>query len=411
MYWILLLIGCIFIVLGLVVARKREIKSLPVIILFVIAGAFIIPINVVSLMHYRNIDGTIERKTDGGASYYHIVCNTDSRYDFGYLQGQALSQEILNMKIILSPMIDFIQAESREVIHEFDAFIPDEYREEMQGMAHGASNRLGIMITYDDILLQNLFSDLVYSRQIPQEHMGCSVVAYQSEDGVIAGQNFDFTKIMGYRNLFDTTAFVHTEFQGHEIFGLRMGGSLSIPMAKTHTFSVYINVVPSRIYDGNFSMPMFIRTRLALESATTLEEFETIMDFATIPASYNFVFANETVARGYETSPTQYHVNDSVLIVNTNTYMNSEMRNFIVDEEYSVARHRQVEVLSHELIINENFTEDALLSLFSYACEEIPERSIYREGDDSMDTITICFMTNSYFGFRNVNYSKGVIPI
>ena len=412
MYLFLVIVGAVFLLAAIIYAKREGLESKPAIVLIMISAAFLLPTNVIVLSNYHNPDGSYSVEQENNAFYYHIVCNSNSRYDFGYLQGQALSQYIFNMMVVMHPWVGFIQRESRDLISEFEKYIPQEYREEMRGIARGASNRLGIIVSYEDILLQNIFTDLVYGRQIPQDNlMGCSVVGYVSSNGVVAGQSFDFTKIMGYDNLLDTTVFVLSEFNGTSIFGLRMGGSLSIPMAKTNFYSVFINVVPSLAYNENISTPMFVRTRMALENAQTLEEFESIMDFQSMPGSYNFMFANETLIRGYQVSPEQYHVNSSNFIVNTNRYVHEDMVESLVDPEYSLLRQQQVELMCHEAISNNTLTEERLLEIFEFQCEEEPEKSIYRTGTEGMDTVTICYMSLNYFGFHNQQYSKAAIPL
>jgi hypothetical protein len=392
--------------------KKKNPISVASVILFAIGISCILPINIVAIANYKNVDGTIEKKIEGNVKYYTIECNTNSRFDFGYLQGKALSKEIINLHIILSPAIGFIRKENRDLVVEYEKFVDKEYLDEMRGIAQGASFASGIYITYRDVLLQNIFTDLVYARQIPLDFMACSAFAYINDDGsVSAGQNFDFTKIMGYKQLFDTTAFVHTKFNGMENFGLRMGGMLAIATGRNEHFSLYTNVVKINEVHDEISEPTAVRIRKAFEYATNVEEFEHYMNFSSMPASYNFIFANASYIKGFQVAPQMYRMNTSRMIVNTNTYTNEDMNSLLFDSEYSFPRQRKVESLLSEKVSDGTLSEVEMLEILNFVSDTNSDENIYREEGGAMDTITICYMTNSYFGFLNSDHSKANVPI
>jgi hypothetical protein len=398
----------------------RPRKALFIIITVVVSFVLIVPIyrGITSILNYQYIpDGYAEWRDSNGQKYLYVQA-TDY-YNLGYLEGKYLWREIFNFRVILMGQYigDYEYMKRRTLAYL--PFLSQDYLDEMQGMAAGASAGSGWPFTFLDILLQNTYLDIYFGQDVPNhfesEPMGCTAFGTKNNNGSVSlGQNFDFPKIMGKGDI-NTLSFVHTNLSGKpEIFGLRVGAMLNIPCAKTSR-GVYtlVNIIESNM-TGTIMMPSPLRTRYNLETAHSAEELYTMTFIDKNQSiSANMMIADADTLIGIQILPNEIRSRNLTKIVNSNTYIYPDWKEkYLPLGNYSQARQQHGELLL-DLFYNDDLqlTHEELIGILGNKTKAFGEGSeICRETENSRTSMTLAFFTNNGFGLGNVHDGVGALP-
>ena len=227
-------------------------------------------------------------------------------------------------------------------------------------------------ITYDDILLQNYFIELMYGYLIPRKrynvpegfNFGCTAVGGFNKDGrPLIGQTFDFNPLMRCLSCF----VLHRVADKPQVFSFRMGAMLSLPAAKTENgLSMAVTVVKTRFP----TLPIIgtgIRTRYGLENLETPEQMVQMMNTMPDSIGYNLLissertnslFAGQLTPKGIRWKRIKKHVALS------NTFNAPELQEYLYDKKYSKKRQALAEELI-EKAYKDGFSEEKLMSILS----------------------------------------------
>ncbi|MHA1820630.1 MAG: hypothetical protein ACTSU2_01690 [Promethearchaeota archaeon] len=431
--------------------------------------------SIVRLSSIRSIDGVMEKRDINGQDYYYIESST--RFDLGYLEGQALHQQIFNLEKLIFLMAlkynsTYINLVSKA--KEYLKFIPDDYIEEMQGMALGATNKLGFPISFNDILLQNTFLDIYYSYLLPRiilfsnnqnppstasistpqntqypydSPFGCTTIIIKNPDNasskILFGQDFDFNNIF-----LPTISFTYVNFtassKSFQVFGLRFGAMLSLPLGKNSN-QVYsgVTVVPSKIFT-TVSTPISVRSRNAFESAKNASDFVntflntqvnknisdsdmtppisapvtiTVSDAASfitldISAEHIYIYNSEPKASASQiyTNLNNQQLNLTFIYnlsyaVRTNIYIEDAMQDFMQNRTLSLDRQNYADNKVEELIMNFKNGSSGSLTMKDINTL-LKDKNICQDSQGNMGVSTLAFITNEYFGTGNPQSSN-----
>ena len=218
-------------------------------VIFICLGC-VLSLNLGTRIYFKDkVIGSAEWRTSNSQSYLYI--DAEDSYSLGYLTGVKLWQEIWALKLLLytlAPLYHSSYSQLNEMAKNYIPFIPTEMLDEMRGITHGASYASGFYISFEDILIQNVWYDVFYGRILPDSPgpMGCTAVgAVNADNTTTIGQNFDLNP-----PFYSTLSFVlHKLGDKPAIFGLRLGGGLNLPMAKNElNVSVLVTLVQSNVY-------------------------------------------------------------------------------------------------------------------------------------------------------------------
>lgn len=342
-----------------------------------------------------------EWRETNGQSYLYVKAH--DHYTLGYLEGQGLYEEILYLRALAEVYalteIGITYNDFIAMAYAYEPYIPQEYKDEMQGMVDGI-NALELeapyfvpilgagfdfpinpTLTYMDLVLQNCFLDIFYEWLMPLSYlsnidMGCTAFASKNDDGTILSQNFDFG-VPFYPSL----SWVCTDLKGVDrIFCLRMGGGLCIPCGIDQDgVKMVINVVETYALGELGGIPANIISRMAWEQGETAQEVADIIIGGYDSASFNMFVADDTeifdielIANssftqmfGFGNIVTHYSCeNMDDVAVNSNTFL-SERAMFLLDPTYSLDRQAyaedQLELAKDDGIV----TGDELLAIQS----------------------------------------------
>lgn len=364
---------------------------------------------------------------DAGNNQKYLYIESDNYFDLGYHEGYNLGTEILSIEILVSLMISGYDYSYYKVeAQKYQEFIPSDYIEEMQGMARGATAKTGSLVTFEDILIQNTFIDIIYAQiyptiDEPETEIACSVIGVkESNTTKTYGQNFDFPRVInnkgwGEKGYLPGLAWVHTKMTGKaEIFGLRMGGMLNMPCAvNSYGVKTFVNIVHTNA-SGEYQIPVGILSRQALETGkTSMEIAEMIVeDFNSpkIPCSFNVMIVDDTSLIGMQCYPGNYQIYTTPF-VSTNRYINQTWNDACFSRgNYSLDRQQYLESYVEDIFNStSHFTEQNLLDLLKYRGTDTTP-AITRIDENLAQSITLAFMTNTYFGLGNVYDGLGEIP-
>jgi hypothetical protein len=371
-----------------------------------------------------SIDGTAQWRDLGPQRYLYVEAS--DRYSLGYLQGQFLAKEITNFRFALIATglsLGMSYSSMMNQARNYKTTVPHEYLLEMQGMADGASRGSGWIFTLDDILLQNCFLDLAYGHWIPQEFalhgpLACTDVGAKNANGsIVLGQNFDFPVMLGRNGLFPSLSFVHTNLLGvHQIFGLRLGAVLSLPVGRTSAnLTMVVTVIETNIFT-NYSTPAVVVARMAMEAANSIDEIIGIVGSYEFNCGYTNLITDGTRLVGSQTLPLGYRLrNDTTnpTMVNTNRYIYDDWHeNYFADGNYSTARQLYVERL-----VREKYDADSTLS-YSELIEILGTTEHGPEGPNSAPCYnqdqygagTLAVLTTNEFGIGTVHDGLAPLP-
>ncbi|UYP47917.1 hypothetical protein NEF87_004202 [Candidatus Lokiarchaeum ossiferum] len=420
--------------LVLIVLKKKD-KALfgsfnkfarPIAAIVLIAIIGFCPFFFTGLFNHYNPTGYSEWR-DAGNNQQYLYVEAENYYDLGYHEGYNLGSEILSIEILISLMISgYDYAYYKVEAAKYQEFIPSDYIEEMQGMAKGATAKTGSLVTFEDILIQNTFIDIIYAQIYPTmdepgAEIACSVVGVKENNSTKTyGQNFDFPRVInnkgwGEKGYLPGLAWVHTKMPGKaEIFGLRMGGMLNMPCAmNSYGIKTFVNIVHSNA-SGEYQTPTGILSRKALESGKTSQEIVEMIieDFNSpkIPCSFNVMIIDDTSIIGMQCYPEKYQLYASPF-VSTNRYINETWNEACFTRgNYSLDRQQYLEAYVEDIFNStSHFTEQNLLDLLKYRGTDTTP-AITREDEGLANSITLAFMTNTYFGLGNAYDGLGKIP-
>jgi len=356
---------------------------------------------------FRSVNGIAEWRSTGGQKYLYVWADSD--FELGYLAGQGLSKEIYALKQILflaSPKYGLSYNFLAEISQEYETYIPEYLMEEMRGMAFGASYQLGLPITYEDILIQNCWLDIIYGRVFPTQlgPLACTAIGFQNTNGSITlGQNFDFTA-----SFLSTLSFVlHQKGDDEKIFSLRFGAGLDLPIGKNAHITSLATVIRSTMM-ANYMIPITCRTRLAFEQAQSYEDFYSVF-FETLQVnhslSFNLIFADERSMLGVEVLPNQTYALENFSIIKSNTYTHPDWQEWLFDQTYSKDRQLRAELLLQDRLADGILSENELQQIL----EDSP--TIHKIAQNGTDVGTLAFFSSHQFGIGNFEAELGHVPI
>ena len=369
-------------------------------ILFVLTLLLVLGIGsniLVRIFTYRVADGSAAFKISNGQTYLEI--DASDPYDIGYLTGIHLSQEILALKstlLLMSPQFgsNYLDLKSRAL--EFLPFIDASHLEEMHGMAAGASHRYGIPISFHDILIQNTFMDIAYGQLIPSHDLlGCTaIVANNTEDNLIFGQNFDFNKIFQ-----QSVSFVLVKnSDAADIFTIRFGGMLALPIGKNANNVSALTTVVKVHQTPDLEMPLACRSRIAFESARNSSGFFEAFfadSGANSVSGFNMMIVDENTSITVDKVPGLIHTSSPDYTIRTNTFINESWQHHLIDKDYSKERQAEAE---------EQFSERGDGSRIDYVdlMDLLSSKPIICQTADSLSEVaTLAFFSNEHFGIGN----------
>jgi len=375
--------------------RRKFVKISGIGILIVLGISLVISCTVGTRRSYFTLNkNNAHWVTDNGEKYLYI--EAENEYELGRLEGKYLSAKIANLKRIiqlfgmLNSKHGFGYSNLIKLAQQYETSIPNEYKEEMRGI-----DRAIVGVSYNDILLQNCFVDILYGHYFPQGNfqpndsslqMGCTVVGFLNNDSITIGQNFDFNNVFKH-----TLAFVYHKVQGkYAQFGLKVGGILSIPCGtNSKNVSIFVNVVKTNI-QALFTTPIAFRTRLAFDSATDPEEFRNIITSEDSSLSMNLLIANNTKMISIQCVPGNYSISRPDQCVNTNTYTDAFFQEYLQDKTYSKNRQNITESLLSDFSADLQLSDSEFISIMS-------DSRIYQSNSGIMGISTLTCSSTKFF--------------
>lgn len=368
----------------------------------------------------KEIKGTSEWKESNGQQYLEI--EADNYYSLGYLEGKALSKQILKLKhglalLALKPKERKYQKMARNYLDKF----PEEYKEEMCGISKGVSETSFFKhISFDKVLLQNTFLDIEYGQKIPNKagkiEMGCTSFGVKNNDGTTTlGQNLDLNP-----SLASTLSFVlHKVADQPKIFSLRVGSGLGLPMGKNeHGVYATLSIVKSNV-KGHFTSSSTVRARRVFENATSAQEGAKLAlstnsdldDIEPATAAFNMMGADKEEILSLQVHPRGFQFREGNPIVTSNRFTGKEWNDkFFADGNYSLNRQERAEEEITKAFEDGKVTNEELLTILKIKepLEGKEDSEICRLTGDSQ---TLAFFTKESFGLGSPYDGIGKVPI
>ncbi len=350
--------------------RKKITRIFGIIVLSILAISLSINFTVGCRRSYLAFNTNNARWVDvNGQKYLYIEADND--FELGKLEGKYLSAKIANLKRILqlfgvlNNKYGFGYSDMIDMAKLYEECIPSQFIEEMRGI-----DKAIVGVSYNDILLQNCFVDILYGKYFPDPgiipeisslQMGCTVVGYRNNGSVLAGQNFDFNNVFKH-----SLAFVHHKIQGKQAqFTLKVGGILSIPCGiNSAGISIFVSVVRTNV-KAYYTTPISIRCREAFDIASNPDEFMEILTSESSSLSMNLLIANETKLISIEAIPGNYSITTPNECVNTNTYSDDFFQQYLQDKSYSKSRQNITEDLLFNATMDNTLSQSEFTSIMS----------------------------------------------
>ena len=328
--------------------------------------------------------------------YYTLTASTPKH--LGVLEAKVLKDQIYDAKRLIRWISrayflkGFSLQKFKALSKQYEYAIDIKYITEMKSIASNLSN-----ISYEDILLQNTIFDILYGHVIPtfdpkeshwQIEFGCTSFAMRDST-----QKLQFVQTFDFWGLFQQClAFIrHSNGQTNDIFGLRMGATLSLPIGMSAYTSALVNVVKTTV-EGDFYEPISIRTRRAFEESKTLDHFTKTMLSNPNTVSNNFIFCDRNTKKivGIESNPsTSVMTNRLPYAVKSNTYMTNSLQKHLLSNTYSKKRQTKAEII---LI-------DKMATPHSTLFDAVFEDPINRDGN-IFESSTLAYFSDELFGFK-----------
>ncbi|MHA2017544.1 MAG: C45 family autoproteolytic acyltransferase/hydrolase [Promethearchaeota archaeon] len=398
--------------------RMRKILSVFLIIM-IICVSFYSGLRVFSLRHVK---GEAEWRESNSQPYLYV--SAENSYDLGYLTGQNLYKQIFSLKkilFILGPKYDISYSDLKKNAIDYIHFIPSEQLAEMNGIAKGATNKLGILITFNDILIQNTWFDILYGQIFPQikklnsdqndtistlNPIGCTAIsALNNNNNPVYGQNFDFP--LAFK---DCTSFVlHKLGNRPAIFGIKFGAALNFPIGKNeNNVSVLTTIIRTNV-DSSPMIPTTCRARLALEQAKNASSYVNLFyDTFGINQSVSFcsIITDNTDIFAVDVVPNAVNIISAEDVVRTNTFVNESWQKYLVDKNYSKERQNEAERLLNITLEDLVLSHKELIQIL----QSTPK--IFQIAENKIETATLAFITCKNYAIKNLDEKRwGIIPI
>ncbi len=343
-----------------------------------------------------------------GQTYLHL--DAENEYELGKLEGKYLSAKIVNLKRILQAFgiahkkEGFGYEDMIQMALKYEKNIPIQFIQEMQGIDAAI---LGI--DYEDVLLQNCFIDILYGQYYPDTsmssaestlHIGCTVVGYKNNDTVVIGQNFDFTNIFKH-----TLSFVYHQVEGKQAqFSLRIGGIVSTPCGLNSAgTSIFINVVKTNVI-GSYSTPIAFRIRQAFDTTANPDEFLSEITKENSTLSMNLMIANISKLISVETIPGNFSITVKNQDVNTNTFTDTFLQQFLLDPVYSKDRQNTTEEILYNSTLDGYFSKSEFVSIMS-------DPAIYQSKSGLLGVSTLVCISTDFFYRGIISQTTQVSPL
>jgi hypothetical protein len=357
-----------------------------------------------------DISGNSEWVNSNGQKYLYI--EADNNYDLGYHTGFQLSSEVLKMRFLIDlyvPMLGIPYSEFESLCLDYMSHIPERYKQEIQGISDGATAGVGFYISFNDILVQSLFFEVVYGRINPSklsmnEALGCTAFGSRNSDGsVIIGQNMDLLKPFSW-----IQSFVLHRLKGKPlVFTYRLGGCPALPMGKNeYGLTLITNLVQTNI-EAPVTEPTFVVVREGLANNKTVEDlYKTLVYDNRSAYGRNLIIANNAEILSVQALPENHTIQiPTTTIVQSNTYINPYWQKYLIDLNYSKDRQALAENLLSIAYDNNELTNSELLNILKN------QPVICRDESELFGTQTVAFMTLNSFGLGNANGKVGIIPL
>lgn len=336
-------------------------------------------------------------------------------YTLGYLTGQYLAYQIIAFDNLIDYFVDAYNLDFQLILYFASQYeIPEPYYTEMLGIADATG------LTYYEILLQHVFLDVYYGILIPlqisQLNIGaCTGFAVKNSRRIVVhGQTMDFGLAF-----FPTFAWVHHKvFRKNEVFSLRMGAS-SLVIGKSKRVSCTQNLIQSWAF-AEFGVPTSLKSRIAFETCRTAKDFISVIT-SSLTCYFNYIVCDKKGnALALETAPnivTISTIEKRGFAVRTNTYVSEDLKVFLLDPLYSIARQKKAEELITNALEKRNkFTIKNGIAIESYNDYTDARILRYENPENILGMWTLAsfvtsFRTKGYFGIGTPAIAQEKIPI
>jgi hypothetical protein len=309
--------------------------------------SLLVGLSQITLAHSSNKIPQNQWIQKGGQKYLEI--NAKNHYELGTLEGTFLAEQILYLDGLLEQLVISYGYDMDAFLafcYIYEQFIPLEYIQEMKGISDV------LPISYEKILLQNVWLDLYYGQLIPaqaflSDDMGCTAIGVNHKFLDTIGQNLDFGAVF----LPSISWIKYKVANSPNVFCLMLG-SAKLPSGKNEYVICTTNLVQT-ILPGSYAMPYSICSRLAFETSKSANDFLNKVICKT--SSWNYIILNNpykyrnAVPIGVE-SLNGYCVFEegTQFVVRTNTFVSPYLKPYLINQEYSVDRQERATNLIKE---------------------------------------------------------------
>ncbi|MBD3350814.1 MAG: hypothetical protein GF364_04930, partial [Candidatus Lokiarchaeota archaeon] len=324
----------------------------------------------------------------------YLEVKAPDHYTLGKIEGKMLAGKIRLFQILFYLMLFpyfFLKGMTYwhivKIVREHEQCALDKYKElykelqdEMRGMADIIWG-----ISYNDILIQNTYIELVYGylipifRKFPAEfEIGCTSIGVRKHSSkkenyghsqepdkkikIIMGQNFDYSKFFLPMASF---AFIDVENRP-KIFCFRLGAMLSLPAGKNeNNVKLNVNTVKSRI-KGKAIIATGVRTRLGWYMADSADNVKNMILETKESICYNLLIGDNNKLIALEINP--YEIpqrNVDTWVALTNTFTSEILQEYLFHKDYSKERQRHAEKLLEKYYHTEFSEMDLLKKILS----------------------------------------------
>ncbi|MGV9197254.1 MAG: C45 family autoproteolytic acyltransferase/hydrolase [Promethearchaeia archaeon] len=359
------------------------------------------------IVYHKNVGGFAEWRSSHGQQYLYV--EADDHYGLGYLTGKAAAMKVYLMKdfflaAALSMGLNYFSF--IEIGKKYLDYIPQEYQEELQGIADGATAGSGFLVTFEDALIQSLFFEILYgqSQTDTDQMVACTAFGAINDDNTtIIGQNMDLAKPMKYFQYF----VLHRLKNSPKVFTYRLGGCLSIAMGKNeHNLSIVMNLVQIK-EKAELCKPSFVTVREGLAQDQLADKFyKTLFPEERSPFGLNYLIADNEKIIKVQARPdniAKNYINSTQ--VHSNTYLNKNWRDALLDPGYSEERQEYSEGVLEESYEDGQITNYEILKILG------DSPVICRKEEGLLGAQSMAFFTTKSFGCGTTNGEIGEIPI
>lgn len=244
-----------------------------------------------------------------------LVSLTGTPQEMGLQHGRILSAEIRSLydSYVLQGLCGVEGYREQDLIRigeHYDRFIPDEYREEMRGIAQGSG------MPYEKILVINTFADAV----VGKTPRACSALAVKTSHGLLVGRNLDWINHrVAHRS---GVVFLLHPKDRNAILSVSWPGLVGVVTGMNNQgLCLSLNLAFAGDLEPN-AMPCLLRLRQTLETQQSLEEAMRLQTSEPRTIAMNLMIASgrEGSASILELSGHQYAIvpmeNDHVVTTN-----------------------------------------------------------------------------------------------